>query len=191
MKVRKAEAKPCARKGKDNHRPSSRCECEAVCKSLEGFKERTSAGTLKYRENESETSFKGCIEVEEYLIDNLLLRYDSKEKSGLDVLFNGIDKIHSLNASSLDLDNLGTTDIPDKDLTIGEALDTYSYEVENKLLDNLEGFEEQEPNLYIDECAFNYIPSSLGYGHSMAHDIFASAPDSLDEVVFNYLFKRG
>ena len=191
VRVRKAEAKPCVRKGKDNHRPNNRCECEALCKSFNGFKERTSTGTLKYIKNETEPLFKGCIEIEEYLIDNLLLRYDCKEKSGLDVLFNGIDKIHSLNASYLDIDNLGLTDIPDNDLTIGEALDSYTYEVENQLLDSLEDFEDQEPSLYIDECAFNYIPSSLGYGHSMAHDIFASAPESMDEVVFNYLFKRG
>ncbi len=74
----------------------------------------------------------------------------------------------------------------------GEVQTSYSYEVDNQqIFDEEDESEELESNLYVEESALNYIPASLGYGHSMAHDIFASAPDNLEEVVFNYLYKRG
>ncbi len=132
--------------------------------------------------------------VEQYLLDNLLLRYDAREKSGLDVLFTGIDKIYSLNADYLDIDNLGNQDTPHDELTIGEVLTTYPYEVVNdQLLDISEKNEDEavEETLYVDEGILNFTTTFLGYGQSMASDIFALAPESLDEVVFNYLFKRG
>lgn len=192
MRVRKADASPCARKGNDNHKSSNRCECEKLCKALSTFKQQTCIGTVDYNESGHNSSFKGCFDVEEYLIKNQLLRYDSKEKSGLDVLFNGIEKLHSLSADHLNIDNLGEVDYPDEELTVGEAIASYSYEIDNQQnFDEEEEAEELDPGLYVEESTLDYIPASLGYGHSMAHDIFASAPDNLDEVVFNYLFKRG
>lgn len=195
MGVRKSEAKPCARKGKDNHKMSNRCECEKLCKSLFSFKTHSSIGTGNHNNSPTPNTFKGCEELEKYLIDNKLIRYDAKEKLGLDVLFSGLEKIQSVGASCFDLDNLGILDIPDNDLTVGESISSYSYEVDNnELLDELEEdeeYEELEPNLYIDESLLSFIPASLGYGHSMAHDIFACPPENLDEVAFNYLYKRG
>ena len=192
VRVRKADASPCAKKGKDNHEPSSRCELVKLCKSSSWFKFQNCKGTVEHTENQPKSLFTGCFEIEEYLINNQLLRYDSKEKSGLDVLFNGIEKLHSLSADYLDINNLGELGSCDVDLSVGEALTAYSYEVDNhQILDEEDEHEELESNLYVEESALNYIPASLGYGHSMAHDIFASAPDDLEEVVFNYLFKRG
>jgi len=192
VKVRKADASPCSRKGKDNHKTSSRCECEKLCKALSWFKSQNCTGTIEYIRNESKSQFKGCFGIEEYLINNQLLRYDSKEKSGLDVLFNGIEKLHSLSADYLDIDNLGDLNSSNDDLTVGEAISSYSYEIDNQqFFDEEEENEELDSNLYIEESTLNYIPASLGYGYSMAHDIFVSAPDNLEEVVFNYLYKRG
>ncbi len=194
VRVRKSNAKPCARKGKDNHKISNRCECEKLCESLFHFKANNSIGTTNHNNNLSISTFKGCEEVEKYLIDSKLIRYEAKEKSGLDVLFTGIEKLHSMGASCLEIDNLGETDFPDDELTVGEAINSSSYELDNnQLFEEVEEFEELElePNLYIDESVLSFAPASLGYGHSMAHDIFACAPENLEEVAFNYLFKLG
>jgi predicted DNA binding protein len=192
MRVRKANASPCARKGKDNHKASTRCESEELCKALSWFKTKSCTGTIDYNKASSNSIFKGCFEIEEYLINNQLLRYDSKEKSGLDVLFNGIEKLHSLSADHLEIDSLSDQGFSDIDLTIGEVLTSYSFEIDNnQVFEVEEENEELDSNLYLDESTLNYIPASLGYGHTMAHDIFASAPDNLDEVVFNFLYKRG
>ncbi len=192
VRVRKADASPCAKKGKDNHKSSSRCECEKLCKASSWFKSQSCSGTIKHNQSDPQGIFKGCFELEEYLINNQLLRYDSKEKSGLDVLFSGIEKLHSLSADYFDIDNLGELSSCNDNLTVGEAITSYSYEVDNlQIFDEEDESKELDSNLYVEESALNYIPASLGYGHSMAHDIFAAAPSDLKEVVFNYLYKRG
>ncbi len=189
MSVRKSEAKPCAKKGNDNHLISNRCECESLCEAQLNYKTETSAGTITHNKNLAASTFKGCEELEKYLIEHKLIRYEPKEKSGLDVLFSGIEKLHFMGASCLEIDNLGSVDQSDDDLTIGEAINANSFELENNLL--LDELNEVEESLYIDESSLIFMQSSLGFGHSMSHDIFTCPPDNLKEVAFNYLYKLG
>ncbi len=191
VKVRKAKANPCSKKGIDNHRASSRCECEKSCLGISGLFDENSTGTSDHKKKCPESEFIGCLDIEKYLIEHNLLRYESRERSGLDVLFNGIEKVHFLSADYLDIDNLGEIDKSDAELTIGEALNSYALKIEDQLYFDKDSEHDDESSLYIEESALGYIPANLGYGHSMSHDVFSAAPENLEGVVFNYLFKRG
>lgn len=98
LKFRKAKAAPCGKKGADNHFLSNACECQAPCESRGGYLKNSSPGTSTYNQKEN-LNFPGCLEIEQGLLNENLLRYDDREISGLDVLFNGIEKIYDLNAS--------------------------------------------------------------------------------------------
>ena len=67
MKTRKQQAKPCERKGKDNHLFSFSCELRDMCFGLK----------------DDHRDF--CLKLEESLIDDGLLRYEIKEITGLHV----------------------------------------------------------------------------------------------------------
>ena len=86
MKVRKQNATPCLKKGIDNYKVSNLCELSSHCKNCDAFK------------NQNSNTFKFCQEVESYLVDNQLIRYEMREMTGLEVLFDGIEKIYNLNA---------------------------------------------------------------------------------------------
>ena len=89
MKVRKAKAQPCKRKGVDNSDFSDFCECFEKCQNLGGFLTSHARGTNHFKKD-TESKFEGCLTLEKSLIDHQQLRYDGRETTGLDVLFNGV-----------------------------------------------------------------------------------------------------
>ena len=93
LKVRKQKASPCLKKGIDNYLVSNLCEHAATCK-LNG----------DYLNSRSEL-YKLCLNVENNLTDNRLIRYELREMSGLEVLFEGIEKIYNLNSEIFNYDH--------------------------------------------------------------------------------------
>ena len=217
MKVRKSTAAPCRKKGRDNHRRSFACECKKACEALKWFKELHSPGVENYKLMYPESGFDGCYELEQFLLNDYLLRYESREKSGLEVLFNGIDRVHGITSDSINADNMEGLDFSNGEMDIAEAVSTYSYEVNNRdpvlyddrgesnpgILDDInkvtseigEGEAESAneqigPNLFADEDTVGLV-AHLGFGHSKTHELFSAAPDNLKEVVFNNLYRQG
>ncbi len=172
MKVRKQTARPCERKGVDNHLVQKSCELKAFC-----FK----------RQNKSSlhnVAFEICHKVEADLIESGLLRYELKESPGLEVLFDGIEKLQSLN------DEILTSD----DITEFELFALPQIESSN-LEESTESFE-LEDGLKASRSKFrdnllNSIPRYLGYSSSFAHEIFSLAPTNLFDSFFEKSFVRG
>ena len=106
MKVRKSIPNPCQRKGEDNQHLLKECECRAECKTLGGYLNPDSKGTIAFKkQNKSKKiskkfQFNGCQQIEGLLIDNYELRYDGREVTGLEVLFNGIEQIQDYRGST-------------------------------------------------------------------------------------------
>jgi hypothetical protein len=217
MRVRLAKASPCKKKGMDNKLSSSGCECSKICHAANSYEHLDSKGTQTYLKSFPQTQFSSCTEVERFLIENKYIRYDSREMSGLDVLFNGIDKFRNLSADHLGLDDLGEEDIVNQDLSIADTMiQTRPYFEGNDLFDDrrteyqeIDRTEEQDPRHeysstleqenatrptikpMFSESVIASIAPLLGYGHSMSHDIFASAPNDLNEMVFDKLYAEG
>jgi hypothetical protein len=217
VRVRLAKAAPCKKKGIDNRLSSSGCECSAVCSAADSYEYLESKGTRDYLQNFPQTEFTSCTDVERYLIENQYIRYDSREISGLDVIFNGIDKLRNLSADHLDLDDLGEEDIVNQELSIADTIiQTRPYFEGNDLFDDrrtadyeIDVVEEHDhrheysPILEQEKATratikpvfsasiIAGIAPLLGYGRSMAHDVFASAPKDLSEMVFDRLYSQG
>ena len=242
MSVRKSKGDPCKKKGKDSATRRKSCECLEICRFLGKGPEKEEEDEAKkrqkkregayinakapaverYREQNPENGFNGCTELEQFLIDWQLLRYETQEKSGLQVLFKGIDKhttdcgldrIHGLTADHFNADNI--EDFSDDGMNLGETVLAYSHKENSRnptlyedrgesipnFFDKIEnitseeyggeqGDERTRENMFIDEDMIATL-SSLGYGHSLAHELFSAAPDDLYEVVFNDLYRRG
>ncbi|MCY4643791.1 MAG: hypothetical protein OXB88_04160 [Bacteriovoracales bacterium] len=236
--MRKSKGAPCRKKGKDNAIRRNSCECLEVCRFLgkglekkeedqpkkkEGaYIDAKSPAVERYREQNPESGFNGCTEVEQCLINWELLRYEAREPSGLEVLFKGIvkgtpdsglDRIQGLTADHFNADTI--EDFGSDEISLGETIFAHSHnennhnptlyddrgesvpnffdKIENITSEGHEGEEEGDrarENMFIDEDMIAAL-SSLGYGRSLAHELFSAAPDDLDEVVFNDLHRRG
>ena len=126
MKTRRPMPKPCERKGEDGHESFKHCSIKDLCQSLGYFLDLKSKGTKVYKKN-FDTKFKGCFDVEDHLIKNYQLRYDAREVTGLEVLFNGIEKIHDLNAGIFNnafLEGLENDDYVGTEIDTGEHHNT-------------------------------------------------------------------
>ena len=157
MKVRKADAAPCRRKGQDSATKRTSCECLKTCrflgKGLEKEEDKaqkrknkrkgayinaTSPAVERYREKNPQSDFNGCTELEQFLINCELLRYDAREPSGLEVLFRGIDKgttdcgidrVRGLTADHFNADNI--EDFGNNEMNLAETVSAYSHKENN------------------------------------------------------------
>lgn len=93
MKVRIQTPKPCEKKGLNNSYFANHCECFKECEQSGVFLFAESPGTQNHK-----TKFTGCMDIERYLVENVLIRYEMREDSGLEVLFDGIEKIYNLHS---------------------------------------------------------------------------------------------
>lgn len=177
MKVRAQEAKPCEKKG-DKVRGSSYCECMTACKKEKGYLKSTSAGTLHHQRSRS-SAFIGCLPLEEILIQDHLIRYETREVGGLEVLFEGVEAAQNLNAEIFQDD--GTATQVEGFLATTPNLLTES-------LDNDRGLKKASP---LDQGLRDYLPNALGYAQTGVSAFMASAPPNLEESFFQAMYIGG
>ncbi len=186
MKVKKQKATPCLKKGIDNELSSSRCELESICKARGD-----------YLNSDSEL-YTLCLKAEEHLTENNLIRYELREMSGLEVLFEGIERIYNLNAEVFNYDHfegIGPNDFAQMTLSLesnGDLKQDLLLKSEDVLARNekvilVESFKgsDSEPNI------LNHLPESLGFTQSFAHDLLASSPENLFDSHLQKLYQEG
>lgn len=163
MKTRKQQAKPCERKGKDNHLFSFSCELRDVCFGLK----------------DDHRGF--CLKLEESLIDDGLVRYEAKEITGLHVLFNGIEKTISTNSEDLFDDDFLYDDLNGTIDNHFNSLNSREYEKETSI---------QSSNVDY-QTGVSALNSELGYNRAKSSEIFGLKPTNLYDSLFASLYKRG
>lgn len=186
MKIRQQVARPCEKKGMDNYRLAYTCECLATCDKLKGFLKPDSAGTINHKNN-SDTIFNGCLDLEDFLIKESLIRYESREYGGLEVLFEGIESIQNLNAELFNDDYL---DGEDRLSPIGLAsfcLDS----IGNKVMDVVDNDERLSKGRFTNESSISYFPETLGYTQAISNTLAIAAPKNLQESFFLSLYTLG
>jgi hypothetical protein len=185
MKNRQQVARPCEKKGLDNYRPSSLCECLPGCEKLKSFLKPNSLGTINHLNN-SDSSFSGCLELEDFLLKELLIRYETREVGGLEVLFEGIESIHNLNAEIFNDDYLNGEDLLS---SVGMA-SFYLDSLENKVIDDVDN-DKGLKGRFSDESLVSYFPDALGYAQSSTNALSSNAPRNLHDSFFISLYVQG
>lgn len=177
MKVRTQVANPCEKKG-DKRLGSPFCECIAPCKNLKDFLKPESKGTIQHQRIAT-TTFKGCLPLEEELISDNLIRYETREIGGLEVLFEGIETTQNLNAEIF------------MDDGVPSSLSTYLDGVGNFLTDSYDNDRNLKKATSSDEGLRDFLPGALGFAQSGANAFAARAPESLKESFFQTMYARG
>jgi len=188
LKVRKQNATPCLKKGIDNYKVSNLCELSSHCKNCDAFK------------NQNSNTFKFCQEVESYLVDNQLIRYEMREMTGLEVLFDGIEKIYNLNAEIYNYDHF--EGIGPRDLTqLSSSIEFHnSSSLKKDNLSKNEDFLGKNQKIIITESVstqdsepsiLNHLPENLGLAQSFGYDLLSCPPDNIFDSVFQSLYQQG
>lgn len=175
MKVRPQVAKPCAKKGMDNNSSSPFCECQPDCDKSQIFLYPDSKGTIRHNQS-TITAFLGCLPLEEELIQNQLLRYESRELGGLEVLFEGIESIQNLNAEIFN----------------DEGCEELNHDpIINLLTDITDNEQKLSRGNFTDEGLREYFPASLGYAQSSINALWADPPSNLLDSFFRQFYIDG
>ena len=126
-KDRQQKPAPCNRKGIGNPLASNACECRTDCIYLGGinpisrqkprrrgrrkklkkgdYYQDDSRATVQHRENNPRSKFIGCYDIEQFLINKKLLRYDIREEQSLGVLFDGIKRVAQYTSDHINADS--------------------------------------------------------------------------------------
>lgn len=177
MKVRVQVAKPCEKKG-DSLLGLSRCECLASCKKENGYLRPTSPGTIHFLSSAS-SIFEGCLPLEESLIQENLIRYETREDSGLEVLFEGIESAQNLNSEIFEDDGSPTN------------LESCLNFIPDFLTDNRDNDRKLKKGTHNDKDLRDLFPDALGIAHSSMAGLWAPAPPNLEESFFRTMYVRG
>ena len=177
MKVRAQVAKPCEKKG-DSIQGLSHCECLVSCKIQNGYLRPTSVGTVHFLRSQK-SAFEGCLGLEEKLIQKNLIRYETREVGGLEVLFEGVESVQNLNAEIFEEDGTPTS--------IESFLDT----TPDLLTDRRDNDRKLKRGSSKDESLRDYLPDALGFANSQVSAFFACAPENLKESFFQVMYSRG
>src|SRR5665647_1122764 len=151
MKVRAQTAKPCEKKG-DLVLGSPLCECMKSCKAQKGYLKDSSTGTLQHQKSLPFT-FTGCLSLEESLIEENLIRYETREVGGLEVLFEGVEESQNLNAEIFNDDT--PANVPDYMDVIGDFL-----------TDDRDNNRKLKKATAFDEGLRAYFPEALGFAQN-------------------------
>jgi hypothetical protein len=188
LKVRKQNPSPCLKKGNDNYRVSNLCEINSSCKNCGAFK------------NSDSPIFKLCIDIETYLTENYLICYELREMSGLEVLFEGIEKIYNLNGEIYYSDFMEGGG-PHNLNQISTSLDAQSSEsLKKDTLSKNEDFLGPNQQIILVESVsltdaepsiLNHLPENLGLVQSFGYDLLSCPPDNLFDSVFQSLYQQG
>lgn len=177
MLVKLQIANPCGRKG-DSHFGPSHCECIAACKKLKDFKNAGDTGTRRHHQKHS-SQFQGCLPLEERLIKEKSIRYETREESGLEVLFEGVEFAQNLN-SEVFTDTGEATSISGYLDTVGNFL-TDAQDNDRKLTKGIK---------FHEEGLKDFLPADLGFAQSGA-SAFAITPETLEDSFFETMYARG
>lgn len=187
MKVRQQTPKPCEKKGCDNHFRSNLCKIRDLCRDLGGYLTEEAAGTQKYEDE----GFVGCMDIEEYLTANHLIRYETRELTGLEVLFDGIESSDSVDDFIYDdrseftlydshMSNV-SLDSKFRDIGEGKFYSSEEYEIREELV----------PVYSKSQSRLNYFSKELALSQSSAHEILASAPKNLYDSLYPSIYAQG
>ncbi len=152
MKVRAQVAKPCEKKG-DSTFGLSRCECLTSCKNQNGYLGPTSAGTIHFIRSQT-SAFQGCLPLEEKLIQENLIRYETREVGGLEVLFEGVESAQNLNAEIFEDDEIPT------------SIESFFDTTPDLLTDKRDNDRKLKKASARDEALRDYLPDALGFASS-------------------------
>lgn len=177
MKVRAQIAKPCEKKG-DSLLGLSRCECLAPCRIENGYLRPTSTGTTLYLRSLI-SAFQGCLPLEEELIKESLIRYETREVGGLEVLFEGVESAQNLNAEIFEDDGTPT------------SIESFSDFTPDLLTDKRDNDRKLKKGSSKDEALREYLPDALGFASSSVAAFFSSGPENLQDSFFQTMYARG
>lgn len=177
LKVRAQIAKPCDKKG-DSLLGISRCECLASCKIDNGYLRQTSTGTVHFLRSQT-SAFQGCLPLEEELIKENLIRYETRETSGLEVLFEGIEWAQNLNAEIFEDDGTPT------------SIESFSDFTPDLLTDKRDNDRNLKKGSSKDENLREYLPDALGFASSSVAAFLSSGPENLQDSFFQTMYARG
>lgn len=177
MEVRKQIPKPCEKKGDAIIGPS-RCECLAKCKLQQGYLRPESKGTLLYLRNESST-FAGCLQLEQSLIAENLIRYETREDSGFEILFEGIESAQNLNSEIFEDDGTPTN------------LESFHNFVPDLLTDKRDNDRKLKKASHSDKFLKDLFPEALGIAHSSMAALWSPPPQNLEVSFFQTMYARG
>jgi hypothetical protein len=177
LKVRVQVPKPCEKKG-DSIQGLSRCECLASCKKQNGYLRPTSTGTLQFLCSQT-SAFQGCLPLEESLIKENLIRYESREDTGLEVLFEGVEAVENLNGEIFEDDETPTS--------IESFLDT----TPDLLTDKRDNDRNLKKASSTDQGLRDSLPDALGFASSSVSAFFSCPPENLQDSFFQTMYARG
>lgn len=185
MKIRQQTARPCDKKGSDNYRFSYSCECLKECDKLKGFLKPDSTGTINHKNN-SETLFNGCLELENLLVEESLIRYETRELGGIEILFEGVECIQNLNAEIYNDDYLGGEDL----LSPAGMASFYLDSIGNQVTDDTDN-DKGAKRRFTDESLISFFPSMLGFTQTISNTLATTAPANLHDSFFLSLYAQG
>tara|TARA_Y100000768_G_scaffold98349_1_gene71750 strand:+ start:3494 stop:4711 length:1218 start_codon:yes stop_codon:yes gene_type:complete len=189
LKVRKQNASPCFKKGIDNYKVDNLCEFSKTCKLKGDFN------------NPDSKLHQVCIETESYLTENNLIRYELREMSGLEILFQGIEKIYNLNSEIYNDDRfegIGPNDLTQMSMAIDQQ--NSSALKKDKLIQKEDYLNENQKIIMVqtvvsleeDETSIlNHLPENLGLAQTFSHDLLSTPPRNLFDSIFQSLFLQG
>lgn len=173
---------PCLKKGSDNFYSSNLCETKDSCKNCGDYLNKNSDGTRSHQKS-NESEFIGCHDVEKYLLENKLVRYEMKEEVIVEFGVNDLyfeQEIEEENRIDLDCD--------------------YQHYISNLMLEHGDLSDPMTSNycssstsnkISIKENMANHLPSHLGFTRPAIHARMCQAPSSTHESVFNWLYATG
>lgn len=177
MKVKQQIPKPCEKKG-DAIIGSSRCECLASCKNQRGYLHSESKGTLLYL-GKTSSPFNGCRPLEQSLIAENLIRYETREDSGFEVLFEGIESVQNLNSEIFDDDGTPTN------------LESFFNYIPDLLTDKRDNDRKLKKASHSDKVLKKLFPEALGIAHSSMAALWSPPPQNLKDSFFFTMYARG
>jgi len=189
LKEKKQVSSPCTKKGLGSSSSSSYCECYTDCKNLGGYSKFNSIGTLKYNIEENK-NFIGCTDVDEFLIENNLIRYYQRETTGLEVLFSGIERMPNIYINSEKFDLLNILNDHKHIHENAEFLDNES-SGEDSLLFNVGIDSDLFSTGLENDIGIMFMTDKPGLSQSFSNDIFATRPTNLIDSFFKTLYSKG
>jgi hypothetical protein len=150
----------------------------ASCKKEKGYLKPVSTGTLHYLRSQT-LAFQGCLPLETSLIKDHLIRYESREVGGLEVLFEGVESAQNLNAEIFEDDGTAT------------QIDGFLNSAPDLLTDSLDNDRNLKMASSLDKGIRGYLPEALGFAQSGASAFMACPPPNLEESFFETMYARG
>ena len=202
MRTRKPVAKPCERNGEDNicrKNPARICRLKTF-PTEKGCRGEYRSPMLSENQAQSDlvafkdSQFLGCQFVEEKLIDERLVRYDSREVTGLAVLFNGIEKIHDLNSSIFNQSNFEVNQHDHETMQADETNQTFLRQTRN-FRSTAESYppvlKDLKPKAEKEYDSRSLAPRFMEINPGIMADLWSSEPSDLKHATLTKCWREG